>query len=342
MKRGFSFGVILLAAAGLFLSACRPLMENQEITPTAGSGILKTHLPPDAITFDILIVHVPYQDRELIERLWQEVDEQELDPKMRAELNRNGFRAGIFGATVPDALADLMSLKGRALRSSVEEKNLPASDSTAPMTLSKIETLQPGHKCMIATGTSPVDKIPVVSVEKDGLTGKTYRNAETKLSIMVRPVPDGSVRFEITPFLTFGQNELITRYKYGQIVRAYEQPTKTFDELCCNLPLRPGQFLVIGPSRRDATGLGRYFFTQGNGDFEQKIVVLRLLFTQHDERFRQFPGFQEILDRRVAEEKSAQKQDEPAPVVFPDEKPENEKKSKKESLWSGTLDKMEL
>ena len=128
-------------------------------------------------------------------------------------------------------------------------------------------------------------------------TAELYRNATTSLSVAADPLADGSVSFELTPFLTFGDAEPVTKYQYGQLVRTTEQPTKTFDELRGNFPLRPGQFLVIGPSDKYVAGLGRYFFTQGIGDYDSKIVVIRLLFTQHDKLFHQFPGFQEVYEK---------------------------------------------
>lgn len=289
------------------VTGCGALMEHSASKPadkTITSALLKNNLPPDAVTFDVLMIRVPYQDRALLEELWNDVDEQEVDPLIRARLSENGIRAGILGATVPESLSTLMSLKGRALRQTVEE-NLPTeTDTSRPVTLSKVETLRPGNKCVIATLDEPVERIPVLSTGPGGVMGKIYENAETKLLVMIRPIPDGSVSFDITPFLTFGEPQIVTKYKYSQMTRAVDQPTKTFDELACQLPLRPGQFLVIGPDSTRQCGLGHYFFAEGAGDFEQQIVVIRLLFTQHDERFYHFPGFSEIIEKKMRSEEA--------------------------------------
>lgn len=297
--------VALLSAFPLLLAgiSCRPLTEYQPPGSLTGS-LLKNPIPDDAVTFDILIVHVPHQDREILDRFWLDVDEQELAPKVRSELNSSGFRAGILGATIPESLSSLMAIKGRSLRQSVEEEVEMKADTSAPKTLSKIETLSPGNRCLIPTRDAKIDQIPVLSFERGELSGRTYRDAMTSLSIGIRPVGDGSVEFEITPFLTFGQPQEVTKYKYGQMVHSIEQPTKTFDNLRTTLPLRPGQFLVFGPSHRKVEGLGHYFFTQGIGDYDQKIVVVRLLFTQHDRRFHQFSGFQEIFDQQAPASKT--------------------------------------
>lgn len=286
--------LMLLLFGGAFFASCRPLEPSQS-GRGGGTDLLKASLPPDAVTVDLLIIHVPHQDRELLERLWEDVDEQELSPEIRDELALGGFRAGLLGATIPESLSRLVELKGHGLRQNVEQEYRPRSDETAALTLSKTQTLLPGNRFHLPIGDAKISKIPVLAKENGRLTGKTYYNAEPTLAISAKPIPDGSVDFEVTPFLGLGE-EVVTKYKYGQMVTAYEQATKTFDNLRFSLPLRPGQFLVIGPANRKTGGLGHYFFTEGIGDFDQKIVVLRLLFTQHDQRFHQFPGFQEILD----------------------------------------------
>lgn len=295
-------GIALWAAVTASVVGCGTLSEPVSVEKAGGSGILKTNIPPDAVTFDILIVRVPHQERALLDELWSDVDEQELAPDVRRQLYENGFRAGILGASIPESLSKLMAIKGRAIRQTLEEEIPTETDTAVPLTLSKVETLQPGNKCVIKTLDEPVERIPVLSSGESGLSGRTYEKAETKLSIRVRPVSDGSVAFELTPFLTFGEAQMVTKYKYSQMLRSIEQPTKTFDDLACTLALRPGQFLVMGPSNVKTTGLGHYFFAQGVGDYEQQIIVVRLLFTQHDERFYHFPGFKEILERKIKEE----------------------------------------
>lgn len=293
------FLTILLLFGGAFFASCRPL-ETSQSGRSGGTELLKASLPPDAVTVDLLVIHVPHQDRELLERLWDDVDEQELSPEIRDELALGGFRAGLLGATIPESLSRLVALKGHGLRQNVEQEYRPRSDETAALTLSKTQTLIPGNRFHLPIGESTIPKIPVLAKENGRLTGKTYYNAAPTLAISAKPVPDGSVDVEVTPFLGLGE-EVVTKYKYGQMVTAYEQATKTFENLRFTLPLRPGQFLVIGPANRKTGGLGHYFFTEGIGDFDQKIVVLRLLFTQHDQRFHQFPGFQEILDSLPAD-----------------------------------------
>lgn len=320
-------------------------MEYKPPTSAAGDGdFLKTTVGPDAVTFDILMIHIPHQEKALLDQLWQETDEQVLPPEIRTRLIGNGFRTGIIGASIPEPLSKLMAIKGRGLRKSLEEEVSLKKEHAAPLTLSKIQTLQPGNINVIPTLDQPVDRIPVFSDEGGFFSAETYYDATTSLSVAVKPISDGSVEFELTPFLTFGQAQPITRYRYGQLIRTTDQPTKTFDQLRCHLPLRPGQFLVIGPSHRNTSGLGHYFFTQGIGDFDQKIIVIRLLFTQHDRLFHQFPGFQEIYDNDFKDENRAGTDADQTSEADFDPDPDSEKESENEKeekskkgfpLWGG-------
>ena len=297
MDRRRLLTALLLGMAVIPTFSCRALMEYKPPKSSGNNELLQTNVGPDTVTFDILIIHVPHQQQELLEALWKEVDEQVLAPDVKSRLTGNGFRAGIIGASIPEPLSRLMEIKGRGLRESLEEEVPLEKNHGSSLTLSKIQTLQPGKIAVIPTLDQPVDRIPVLTSAGGSFAAELYRNAMTSLSVAAEPLPDGSVSFELTPFLTFGDAAPVTKYQYGQLIRTTEQPTKTFDELRGNFPLRPGQFLVIGPSDKYVAGLGRYFFTQGIGDYDSKIVVIRLLFTQHDKLFHQFPGFQEVYEK---------------------------------------------
>ena len=302
-KRRTIAGILTACGAG-FLASCASLRSSSNDVPppplsdAAKPALRRVELAPDAVSFDALLVHVPYQDRDLVEAFWRDVDEQEIDPKTRRYLNEQGFRAGLIGASIPDSLSRLLTLKGRELRSTLEEEVDPAKKSTgAPVAYSKPINLRAGMKSVIEARGDVIPAIPILENQNGALVGKSYNDAQTLFSVAIDPAPDGSVRFDVTPFLRYGAPRLATRYQHGQLVRAQEQPTKTFDALKCSLALRPGQFLAIGASDAKTSALGRWFFTDGGDDYDQKILVLRLLVTQHDGEFDRFPDFREIVRR---------------------------------------------
>ncbi len=297
MKLKIGIGVFLLVILGI--ASCQGVKtptDPEEKGTNVAAVVSRNMLPPDSVTFDVFLIHVGYQDRELVRELWQDVDEQEQNWEIRQKLREHGFRSGILGATIPDSLSKLLTLKGRPLRTTLEEEvSLDQEDTTAAV--SKPVTLQDGRKSLIAVRDQRdiIASVPVLENDDGQLVGKTYENASPLLMVSIRNIPDGSVQFELTPILRFGEAQTVTKYKHAQLFRTQEQPTRTFDNLKSYHSLRPGQFMVMGVSDENTKGLGRYFFTKGSDDLEQKIMLIRLLVTQHDEQFRRFPGFQDIL-----------------------------------------------
>ncbi len=247
----------------------------------------------------MLLTRIPYQDRELASVFWNDVDELEVESATRKRLNEQGFRAGLVGASPPDSLSRLLTLKGRELRESIEEEvdySKPESINE-PVTSSKPVTLRKGMKTTIETRSDVYASIPILEDDNGALVGKSYSDARTALSVSIEQNSDGSVRFDLSPLLKYGVPQPITRYQHGQLVRTQEQPTKSFEQLKFSISLRPGQFLVLGATDAGTNALGKYFFTDGGEDFDQKILVVRLLVTQHDGQFDRFPDFKELASR---------------------------------------------
>lgn len=294
MKRILFWGLLVLMVG---LLSCESIKGPLPDHPGIMGETKKNILPKGAVSFDVLLVQVPYQDRDLVRQLWNDVDEQDQDQEIRKRLHDNGFRVGIIGASVPDSLSRLLALKGRPLRTKLEEEVDLEKDETVSNSISKPINMMQGQKSLIEVREDVVSGIPVLTLEDGSLKGKTYEDARTNISISIRNIPDGSVQFELTPMLRYGAPQMKARYKYGQLVRTQEQPTKTFNELKSIHHLRPGQFLVMGVSEEGSCGLGRYFFTNGSDDRDQKLFVIRLTISQHDDQFSRFPGFQEIYQK---------------------------------------------
>lgn len=301
------FRTSIIARIGLTLCACvlascgsMPL--NNRPTPEPVSTERKTlqrlNLAPDAVVFDVLVAHVPYNERDLVRELWKEVDELELEPATRRALNEQGFRAGLLGASPPESLSKLLALKGRELRASVVEEvdSSKIESALAPIAYSKPVTLRSGTKSSIVVRSDVIPSAPILEKNEDGaLEGKTYADVSPVFSVAVEQSPDGSALFNISPYLRYGAAKPVTRYQHGQLVKTQEQPSKSFDNLRFTQALRPGQFLVIGATDTNSNALGKYFFNEGGDDFEQTVLVLRLLVTQHDGQIDRFPAFKEMI-----------------------------------------------
>lgn len=305
-KQTTIYGLLLAILASVFVSCESFHTKNKSdvISTTPPKSFQRATLPPDSVVFDVLLTRIPYQDRELASMFWKDVDEMEVEPATRKKLNEQGFRVGLVGASPPETLSKLLALKGRELREKLEEE-IDFSDptaSSAPITSSKPVTLRVGMKSMIETRSEVCASIPILENENGSLVGKSYSDARTTLSVSIEQNPDGSVQFYLSPLLKYGAPQSVTRYQYGQLVRTQEQPTKIFDYLKVSAPLRPGQFLVMGATDARTNALGKYFFTDGGEDCDQKLLVIRLLVTQHDGQFDRFPDFRELTARATGEE----------------------------------------
>jgi hypothetical protein len=311
-KQTTTMGICLALFASVLVSCetFRSPKQSEPVVSQARKTLSRPTLPPDAVVFDVLLTRIPYQERELASAFWNDVDELEIDSTTRKRLNEQGFRAGLVGASPPETLSKLLTLKGRELRETIEEEvDYSKPEATnEPITSSKPVTLREGMKSMIETRNDVYASIPILENENGALIGKSYPDARTTLSVAIKQNPDGSVRFDLSPLLKYGAPQPITRYQHGQLVHTQEQPTKSFEQLKFSLSLRPGQFLVLGATDAKTNALGKYFFTDGGEDFDQKILVLRLLVTQHDGQFDRFPDFKELALR-------ANKKAEPKPEL---------------------------
>ncbi len=297
------YWILTAISVSVLLNLCGcQLLKEPDLPDRTAVETARKILPAEVVTFDVLLVNVPYYNRYLVDELWHDVDEQELDWEIRKKLRDNGFRTGIIGASVPESLSRLLALKGLPLRTSVEEEIDPNKEEI-PAAVSKPVTLSEGRKSLIELREDVVPCIPVLSWEEGQLIGQTYQDARTFMSVGINKIPDGSVEFELTPLVRFGSPQMVAKYKHAQLVRSQEQPSKTFDDLKSSHALRPGQFLVVGSLDENTRGLGHYFFTKGSGDLDQKLLVIRLMVTQHDEQFSRFPGFQDLVKTSVLKEK---------------------------------------
>ncbi|MDO5309993.1 MAG: hypothetical protein Q4G03_10960 [Planctomycetia bacterium] len=296
--------VLLLSLCAITSCKSTPTVVNSkdELPRASGrSSLSRGALAPDAVVFDVLIAHTPYQELELLQELWDEADENALEPSMRQRLYEQGFRVGVIGASPPESLSKLLTLKGRQLRSTVEEevdysKNESLLSSVA---YSKPVNLRAGMRSSIEMQADVMPSIPILERENGALVGQSYVDARPIISVAIEQESDGSVLFDLSPLLKYGAPQMTSRYQHGQLVRVQEQPTKTFDQLRFSVSLRPGQFLVVGASNAKNHSLGNYFFNDGGKDFEQTTLVIRLLVTQHDAQFDRFADFKEMIAERL-------------------------------------------
>jgi len=269
--------LLAVLAAG---SACT------SIRPQGGkSPLARVQMSPDSCALDISFVHFPLGDKEANGPLWDEIDEQHFPTDVRRRLAENGFRVGVVGGQIPPKLAEMLELADTPdAVGGVTQVALADLESTQKVVGHHVQ-LRAGRRRQIVT-SGIYDELPVLRCTADGVCGRSYPQAQGVLRLAAFPEPDGRVRLEFVPELHYGQYG--PRYVGQQHAFRIEtsRPQRVFDEMAFSATLTPGDMLVVSGLPNRPGSLGHHFFTRENaGRKEQKLLVIRLSQTQHDELF---------------------------------------------------------
>jgi len=251
---------------------------------TGKSPLTPPKMSPDSCVLDIFFVRFPFDDPEVNTLMWQEIDEQHFPPQLRQRLRSNGFRVGLVDGQMPLVLSKLLEL-GEKPPPTGEALSTEAADlEDEPQMLRRHLQLRAGRRGeIIASGM--YDRLPVLICRPDQLCGETYYQAQAMLAVKTFPQRDGRVRLELVPELHHDTAK--QRWVGSQGVMRLEtgRPRRVFDNMAVEAMLSPGEILVLSSISRRPGSLGHHFFTEQADRLEQKLLVIRLSQTQHDEVF---------------------------------------------------------
>ncbi len=267
----------LVIAVGLVLSGCL----NQAIRTKP--SLPPPQMSPDSVGMDVVFVRFPLGDAELNGKLWDDVDEQHFPARLRQELARNGFRVGVIGNQVPPPLAKLLELAGKPPSRDVVQEARAADMEGANHPVGRHLQMRAGSRNeILASGV--YEQMPVLVREAGELDGQTYRQAQCILAAKAFPQSDGRVRVELVPELHHDQPRRRFVGDQGMMRLETARPRRVFDDLAISAVLSPGTMLILTALPDRPGSLGHYFFTEGEDNrLKQKLLVLRLCQTQHDD-----------------------------------------------------------
>ena len=270
-------GRILLLAALLLPAGCVNLAVRKGESPLAAP-----QMSPDSCALDIFFIRFPFNDPQVNGLMWREIDEQHFPAQLRQRLVRNGFRVGLVSGQMPIALSKLMELGDKPAASGELPATEPTEFADQPRVLRRHLQLPAGRRSEIVT-SGVYDRLPVLICEAGQLGGQTYHQAQTLLALRTFPQDDGRVRLELMPELHHGEPS--GRWVGNQAMMRLEtqRPRRVFDEMAVSATLSPGAMLVISSLPQRPGSLGHHFFTEDGERLEQKLLVIRLSQTQHDE-----------------------------------------------------------
>jgi hypothetical protein len=253
--------------------------------PKPVSLLKPSQMSVDSVAMEIIFVRFPAGDKEINGRLWEEVDEQHFAPEIRQRLAKNGFRVGLVGGQVPAALARLLELKEDAPQpGEVQKANLAELAAEPRVNLRHLQTRSGKRNEVIASGV--YDHLPVLVAESGELRGQTYSQAQGLLALTAFPQADGRVRVDLVPEIHHDQTRQHWVGDQSMWRLEASRPKRVLDHLRISASLTPGTMMLL-TSQSDRPGsLGHYFFTEGDAKdnrLEQKLLVLRVCQTQHDD-----------------------------------------------------------
>jgi hypothetical protein len=264
------------------LLSCNSLNFNK---PSAGSAANTPAVLPqnlDIVSIEVFNIHLAPHQNELVQRLWQEVDEQSLPPQLRRELLAQGFRIGILGNLISPALAQLLkvSSEGKSDTAWGNFQEFSAADVTRESAVIRsARSLSPDMRALVKIFDEQ-NALPECSLfwQENGMfVGQTYTEAIGLLCIRAAVNKDGSAQMQITPELEHGVLERRIRTVSGMVVQEESRPRRAFETLTLSQRLLPGQWIIMGVTTADAAGAGGAFFTRKEPALEQRLLAIRLV-----------------------------------------------------------------
>ena len=248
--------------------------------PLGKSPLRPAEASPDSVRMEIIWARFAAEDPALNESAWREIDETQIAPAVRRELARNGFRVGVIGGSLPDAIARALGSGETAEGESSEtDKSNVASLTAEPVVHGRIQQLRRKQRSEIQASDIHAS-LPLLTGSGKELSGRTYCNAQAMYALCVDPQPDQTVLVELTPELHHGQARLrFTRDddNMGLLRQAPMRDREVFRQLRMSVRLAPGEMLVLMGLTDAGSRLGHYFHTVDSSDGpQQKLILIRL------------------------------------------------------------------
>lgn len=256
---------------------CSPWIRQQTSEPLLPTA----EMSRDSVVLEIAFVHIGPDDAAAEAAIWRSLDETAIDLSTRHRLDANGIRAGRAGVQLPE---ELMQLVARTAK----ETELAPSDDTASgdgqqLRQRRIQVRAGQRAKVVASSTYP--EISVLSREEDGrVHGKQFNGAQCLFSVKAFPQSDSLTELEVLPEIEHGEVKNRWVALEGALVQQSGKERTIYDKLKIDLPLMPGQTLVIG-STEQAGGLGQHYFNTTSPSPRRLMLLIRVAQTQQEDIF---------------------------------------------------------
>ena len=275
--------VIAFAVCGVMLGATVPGCQNQpawglgrQSRPVTTAPAPNKNPPPANIAaaaprsasdgvivvqlhFDVMRAELPIESVRQSTKVWNHVDELQIDPRQCAQLARNGLRIGVADADDWPAIQTILQVN-QARCTRLQQ----AVQSGYPLTLD-VGEVQDGET--------------IFSYDAQGrLEGATFGPGRKYLHIDYVVAADETrrVSLKVTPEVHVETPDRRWTSVDGEIQEQPQYEGRVYSELAVTMHLLPGQFLVIGPGPQADVAhlLGSKFLEQRSGGVRSETLYL--------------------------------------------------------------------
>ena len=267
--------------------SCTLLHLDKSSSPDSSASVPEiVKQQTEAVTVEIFTIRLAPHQNDLVQQLWQEVDEQSLPPQLRRELFTQGFRAGTLNDLLSPALTQLLGTNAgsRPEVSPGDFQEYSMADIAREATVvRKVQNLFPEMRTLIKVfdDQNALPEFALFRMENGMLHGQTYAQALGILCVSAVINKDGSAQIQIVPELEYGTLERRIRSVAGVVMMETNRPRYAFETLTLSQRLLPGQWIIIGATTMDSAGAGKAFFVRKTSTPEQRLVAIRLAQVKH-------------------------------------------------------------
>lgn len=277
----FRWAVLLCLV--LSCGACESFKIKKTELPAKSPNLLQPNeMQENTVGIEIFMIRVTPQQQSLLKQLWHEVDEQMIPAVQRHHLREHGIRIGIQGSYLSSTLSQLLNVtsqrqQGEGIGPDGMEEVSVSGARLDPTVSRQFRNLLPGMRAVLQPFDDSVGEVSLFWREEGRICGKTYKDALGMIALTAKSQANGSVRFEVVPELEYGVSEMRIRSHHGVFIQESGKPKRIFETLAVNLDILPGQWIILGASDTNCSGVGRDLFLRGEEKNDQKVVAIRLL-----------------------------------------------------------------
>ncbi len=242
---------------------------------------------PGAVALEIAVAQIDQDQLETLDKLWNQLDHQAIELETRKRLDQNGLRVGVIPPKSPELLNQLLddkSIDTSQLEPWQQQYVRSGHDKRRSLILH--ERIQNGEGEAHEVPVS--DVLPVaswsVTTSDSQFTGQGEQ-VRGFIKLVTYPKGDGRVTIELVPQIHHGRQRPTIGVAEDAFFFKNQQSVQVLKELRVMYSVRPGETLILGPNAQ-LEALGGVMFGHGQrNDFWHRLLLIRLVRTQHDDLF---------------------------------------------------------